>query len=112
VKHLESLVPFALEGICNQPVLGVDQHELAARHLSFVADALQLVFVKAIDFVLSPSHLLKDLDCQIQGCRGYGVKHESGNRLVHATARNGPRVLKSYCLALLSLFFKTCWNDD
>jgi hypothetical protein len=75
-QRTQFLVPFCLEGVGNQAIAGIDQHESALRQIGFELRTLDCAAARPISILLPTFDLSPDLERQLDSGRRHPLDHE------------------------------------
>ena len=86
LQRAQRVVPVGLEGVGDEPVVGVDGEVAAAGELGVVAGPLDVGAAQLVGFLGAGFELGLDAERDLEGERGDGVEQELADRVVDAVA--------------------------
>ena len=83
------VVPFRLEGVGNQAIARIDQHESALRQIGFELCTLDRAVAQPIGILLPSFDLSSDLERQLDGGRHHPFSHQGADGLIDGWTGDG-----------------------
>jgi hypothetical protein len=79
-QHAELLIPFAFEGVGDEAIVGVDQHEAALSEIRLDLGPFDRATAQPVCFLMPGFDLPADLERQLDGSRRhlFGNQHADG----------------------------------